>query len=1518
MDPGDYDTNSLLINDVASISFRVYEPVLSSSIYTFAASDVERALRREGHLVYADSVRRVLWCFFLVGKDASQVAPSDLARTLEICGYKLNKVTDGTFDPISLLKTRPSTTNAMNTPSSSSSTGSALDQPARSTQPAQSGSSPVWPSGATDYETKHDPRGSSSVPSKEVYEYFVSAVLSSLSAAFCAKIGAIALNSRSLLLPRAASPLDDGTVGPNQPRAILATFRVYLTTTGSLVIGLALSVMNGIMSCAERMATNPIPARIPVLVAPLGAYGTLQSSFDPTSGFDQHSVQSPDTQITRPRPDTDERMARWRRDCIKILEMRGVSPSVLSGTSWVSIQSLRKRASEHKVDGKRTPGGATAGTSTVFWPSVLCFHRASRSDRPSSLSSEALGVAEVAAMDPLTNAKAWLMGAEERDGLLLRRQKEREALASRVTADGDARAQPSNGYSPLKLRRQSNSNAVPLPGTMYPTPPDGVQNPAAATSYLDGTVSSPANAPGVALIASAADVDVVMTQADAGPAGGFGDGWEGGDVKRADPEFLGDMGADIFGDNDITDADFSFFDEQPGGGDMDFSGLSSMGVAMEAPSNTSLSFGTYPQKPVEPVALPQVIPLPPVFAKPELKHARSSLVDESRFGNDDTRLRRQPSGGVKRQPSPFDPDTVFKRVRASLESTSALSNRNLHPSRRGSVFEKVDFDPYLALNNKKYQENGRFGCRWDVKKENRANDAASPPTTDYLRRHGNRRNKLKELPSSNVGALLAKITGDLETSSLQPSPDKMDDPPSDADDVSLVSDQDDTSYTSEESTSPTRSVATRRRPEDDAISLATSLRELDAAGAPSPQVSVDLSRFANNEPPELPLARWFAEPEPTGLSGSYGDDDYIMIAQILTEQAALGMLKLAAAPHAGSEFSNPRETRRKISTCARYSLQVLRSVLPPSLSGALECRFKPLLDVQDIPLVGPPSRLPPRPTGAPEQTRPNLFQIPPPQFELRRHETRLSLLPSCTDFWESLGLGPSQGPKDVLAVCVFPEWEGLLDHVDNFLNRTRTVYDSLKLGSFERLPTVGGLSDGLVPYEVGGSSPIESPSSVVARPGSVVADRMSKLSQALAATAASEKNFVVYYVYTPSNPTSIVDCCAAFQRLFELYKKLLSDKRAQSNNELVMQLLPLDMVASASSLAIPAPSEYVRLCLETYDRCTLFDGTMPAPAIILEQPLPRHIEFKLTSASSTNVLYENSCIHIAYAQSVDERWMTVAWTDNRGIKQMTASYCLGRRDRPLSTPFAKVAQEIWDTTEELISAWRVHWQLIVTKCGPMDQQEVDTWVALQQGETKVPSISLTLLTVDTDPSLLLVPPPARIALTTTNTLYTTPASTPQASVMSPEQANGPATPLGTGPTSGPANPTTPGTEPSAGDPDIDTTLVDMTDATWGAILSHRLNNAASLTDLTPALVSGYLVKRGGTRLEDPPVAMELNVIYTEGNPRMYEALLREMLSYFRGLGSLARARGVVDRDVDIRPWHIAAAEKGIHALHQLL
>ena len=214
-------------------------------------------------------------------------------------------------------------------------------------------------------------------------------------------------------------------------------------------------------------------------------------------------------------------------------------------------------------------------------------------------------------------------------------------------------------------------------------------------------------------------------------------------------------------------------------------------------------------------------------------------------------------------------------------------------------------------------------------------------------------------------------------------------------------------------------------------------------------------------------------------------------------------------------------------------------------------------------------------------------------------------------------------------------------------------------------------------------------------------------------------------------------------------------------------------------------------------------------------------------------------------------WITAAWTDNRGSQQMTASYCLGRKGKFISTPIGDVAHEIWLTTRDLISSCKIHWRVIIAKCGVMEPHEIETWASLAQTETKA-NITLTLIGVDTDPSIQLLPPAIKVANNALSAFYTTPVTTPQASMVSPEHSGNPPTPMReNAATSTP----TPG-DNSATDSDADATLTDLTDQTWGAVLSHRLNNSSSLTELNPALASGYLVKRGGTRADDPPVTLD--------------------------------------------------------------
>ncbi|KAI1880783.1 hypothetical protein JX265_001023 [Neoarthrinium moseri] len=1481
-------------NNIASVAYALYDPVSPPLDFVGpGALELEGSLRRDGYLVHADAARRGLWCFKLNRKDIQQDTPA-FAKSLESNGYSLALAEEGTFEPSSLVKNKGYGGNSVNTPSSSSSSASnPLDAAFRAPQSA------LLPGTAIDQESKTlamtDNKTPTSTTVKEAHEHLVSAILSALSSAFCAKTGATPLNSRTLLLPQHLES-ESGF-----PVPVLASLRVYLTTTGALVALLNLSQVEGLVALSENTSLPPLG--LTVLTAPLGLFATCQAIGDSEHSSSQSALaQSPDTQVSRLRPEKET--GPWRGICAKLLQARNLHYPISGTQKWLSLQRVRRKPVEQRYDGKRTP--MLNPSSSISWPSSLCFCKAfsklsvkgNQIEPPPTYSDETY--------DPLSSAKSWFLGSSEREELLARKKRERDSTTAQEASLPDGQGQHANGLSPLAHHRPSNAGTIP--GAMYPTPPDGVQNPIGVTPSIDGTMSSPGNNPTTTAMV---DIDTTMNM----PSDAFSEGWENSESKRErngqsfeSENLFGDLGPDMFGDNDITDADFSFFDEQPGGMDLTLDvvdmtntdGLLDMTINSSEPPNAKI-------KPESLEPPPAYAPQTPVFAKPELKHARSSLTDQPRrqAGPDPGPQR---TVVAKRQASPFNPDTVFKRIKASLDH-AVQQNSKISVSQPNSIFDKVDFGPGLSMVNRKYQNDGRFSFSLDQSQEAKPFTFNAPPTTDYLQRHGKGRKGLKN-PPATVGELFARMTNSQGTFSQHPSPTKVDDPSSDADEVSLVSDQDDSSYESDEPTSPLKASSfRRRRMDEDEQSLATSFREFEGFDAASPNVSVDFPRFSKSDV-DLSLTKYFADPEPPTSQISLPDNDFIIAAQILTEQASTSTLGLGSDSRLSLQSSLDRR-RELLSLTGRY-LHDLRSVLPTWFGDAPGYLFRPFLEVQDVPLLGQPTRMQPRLPGA-DQVRPNNpFQIPPPRFEMRRSDTKLSVLASAVSFWESLGLGASNGSKAINAVCIFPDYEGISDDMSCFMDKMQSVYEALRLGSFSRMSASLDIPGGLLPYQ------LEKPSEAFYGTASILSTSLlsglSKLSEVLSHLTVRETNFVVFFVFSASTPGPIVESCYAFHQLFERYKKLLSASRKPAENDIVLQLIPMDFVASSCSLATPSPTDYMKLALETYDRCTQFGGVMPAPSIMLEQTLPRMIDFKLSTAPSASLLHENTCMHVAYAQSVDERWITTAWTDNRGSQQMTASYCLGRKGKSICTPFSDVAQEIWDATRDIISNWKVHWRVIITKCGIMDQSEIEIWADLARAESKA-HITLTVMTVDTDPSLQLVPPEVKIPSNAPAVFYTTPVSTPQASMVSPEQSGNPPTPsLRDNSTSAP----TPGGNEAAQDSDAEATLTDVTDQTWGAILSHRLNNSTSLTELNPAIVSGYLVKRGGVRVEDPPAVMEVNIVHSDGNPRAYETLLREMLAYFRGLGTLARARGMLDKEVDVRPWHIAAAEKGVRTLYMLM
>ncbi|KAK4654878.1 mediator of RNA polymerase II transcription subunit 13 [Podospora pseudocomata] len=1506
MEAGDYDTNTLLINNLSAVSYRIYEPIASHA-YTFNASDVHDALRNDGHLVYMDSVRHGIWCFYLSTADPA-VNPESIGlfARMVVCGYTLGLVGEGHFRPVDLFKSRMSGGDPINTPSSSSSAGFAADM---GLQRAQSFNMPT-PTTVGNVVLA-DVKGYASVPIPEIHRYFMKAALESLTTYFCRQIGAIALNPRAVLLPPEALNTDDA-----DHVSALATFRVYLTTTGTLVISLNVSLSKSLVACSRPFQGSMMPPS-PILAAPFGHFGSLQGILDTDNqGTENGFVQSPDTQIGRLRSGSGERFSQWKTLVCEVLKMHGMSSNILNGSSWLNVHFSQRKPYEQRGDGKNTP--LVNPGPNAPWPSVLCFRRARVEPVGDVNFDKAVPGNAGEHGDPLSMVKSWCQGLSKREEDMSQRKKEREAALLREKAEVDGRNIQLNGHSPMNPRRPSNTGpALTAAGVMYPTPPDGVLQPGIMPLF-DGTTVSPANLPPQNVVV---DMEVNIQQ-DVSMTDGFGDEWDGQESKPepttagfTDEHMYGDLDEDMFGGNELTDADFSFFDQPADNLDLDSHQVDGTGPSMDL----QLTNNTAAQEPGRATQGPNSRqPGPtnaqPQFTKPELKHARSILA-ESRQQINAQNFNHNSAAGIKRQTSPFNPETVFKKIKASFKPLppSRVAPKG-GPPRRRSVFERVEFNPALSLDSVKYQASGPFTYQPPTLNSYLPNEG--PLTTGRLLGSAKQRRNIKELSFDLLG-LQKRING------AGASPAKRDEGLSDDDESSLESDDDTTSNVSARASSPAKSSVLRRRPDDDVISMAASFKDLENYATDSPGYSPnDMIRLSNSEVPELSLTRWFADPEPVPLRISVSDDDFITVAQVLTEQAAGGTLRLEPE----RPCSEIRDTRQGLVDAIRYSIQGLQRALPRALMGATECHFRAFAEVQDVPLlvqpVQPQSRVQMRPA---DLGRPTFQILPVPHIEVRRNNGQLALLPSALTFWESLGLGPAQGAKDVVAVCVFPHGEGMRDNATVFLERMRSMYELMNFGSHAKLPTTASIVDGLV------SVPIDqgfvSPGIHLSRPHSIYTDHMANLALSLANVPMTEKNFVVYFAYNPENPTSIVDSCCAFQELFEHYKRCMLERKKQILNELVLQLIPLDLIASDTSMVVLPTPECMRLCIETYDRCTLFGGPMPAPAIILESALPREVPFRISPTPSPDILHENSHMHVAYAQSTDERWVTAAWTDPRGQKQMTASYCLGRRNKPLTRHISEVISEIWETTYDLISSCKVSWKIIVTKSGVMEPQEADLWIAKSQDEHRVVT-SLTLVVVDANPSLQLVPPVVRVPPAGVHAaFYTTPVSTPQPfSVLSPEQGNNnPPTP--TVVSSSHNNPATPNDNTNndggqGGDGNgVERTVVDVWDSVYSVVVAHRLSNSLGLTEINPAWASGYLVRRNASRGEDVPGVMEVGLVWCEQvNARGvgYEGVLREVMGEFRGLGTLARARGCMTEERDLRPWHVGVVERGCRVLGLLM
>lgn len=351
------------------------------------------------------------------------------------------------------------------------------------------------------------------------------------------------------------------------------------------------------------------------------------------------------------------------------------------------------------------------------------------------------------------------------------------------------------------------------------------------------------------------------------------------------------------------------------------------------------------------------------------------------------------------------------------------------------------------------------------------------------------------------------------------------------------------------------------------------------------------------------------------------------------------------------------------------------------------------------------------------------------------------------------------------------------------------------------------------------------------------------------------------------------------------------------------------MILSTHGPLLPDPQHIALLCREVYGRClgpldNAHTGPTFSQAIELAEDPANEFNFRLTSRPPTNLLQDNSCLHIAYCRSFDDLWITAAWTDNTGSFQHQAPYYMGK-----GQSVATIAREIWQSSMEYIKTRKVHWRLFLASAAPMPLAERKIWRDLAirtKLQTEGLIFNLALIATNASPTFQIYPKPANESFVSESAtsktaaapisslpFISTPSSTPANAPFSPFSTTTPTATAAQTPMSMPdattprtsffppmtnlySTPNAPGT-----DTDASTRLIDLSDETCGIVLSRRLNVARGVIDYHPALSSGYLVKRTGVNDTDVPVILEVNIMAIDlvpagTTPRLLESTLRSM------------------------------------------
>lgn len=1321
---------------------------------------------------------------------------------------------------------------------------------------------------------------------------FIQAIQQSLLQVICRQSKGIPLGDNKILAQSLWRQLDhDGDILQGLRDGFVVQLVADLTTWGSLILQL-----KPLPLCQQQLtlhAGNAIAGSTPlVCIAPNGNLAYL-------------SHDTAKRQSSRPGERLNTVPRDWKSAVALWLQNRGITSAQLDADDdWILLEKQLYNVEDGEASNIR-----------FWWPHRYCFALERQSSSIAVIPFDPNDEEELHA-NSLEFLSSWLAGREERQRQRATRTQSQLREDHLLQLEQTIEEPMADAFSPCIPLHQPPTDHHSVAG-IYPTPPDGITMVMSQAGVgQSNTVEHQA-----AFSSPTAPSPLDCTSLDATDANASNS--EGADTYSNEDN--GDVNDDLFEDDDdlddvgVTEADFRFFDEQDleRVDEKDILGSASV----EAPNRWSRTSDEERNDEHQTVAGQLESALDEPMTQRE---SFENSLPEPNAESPGSDLGMEPiveSTSTMQSIStpPLSPQLVRKRL---LYNTTQFKNPkevSVTEVIRNNYLQPVLFDAVLSSSDLKYSRRGRFGDSSDVQKTidqtrctGTAAKAATIPLVGFsFFTHGKAKTHVRGL-SDTLGNTEAE---DILTSTGENSGD---------------SGSEDTSVEADTPFPITGNQPTKRRKFDRvkgnaSVASGSELVENDASPM-SPWNLLHSLDVKDNTTTTPRTQTMFDEQERTFDRSIFHFEhtpaDYIAMAQLVVENTtalsnncshhatqARDAIKLLDIFHLNAQNTSMLGTAERLDLTAFSQLRNTKEDAPTNKIQARPVPRRPVSSGHG------------RNTIVDE----SLYVLPAPRVSVTRAETRWELLPTALSFWNALGLGPASGAKHVHALCIYPENASrvMSENAAKFMNTMQNAYRQCKLGTHSDIDIENGA---LMPVQEHERLAGVCRSIGTLTPGRATHSLSLFSGRQITTIEVAPKTLIVYIVDELRDSGAIARICAAFLALVQTYKHHVASPK-QALIDLVLQIVPSRQMDKYDSPLLLNPELAQTLAKEIYDRCPATEPTTNGRGLLrtaycveLGEQTTNKLNFRLTDNPPEHLLLEGSRFHLAYCFSDDKEWLTVAWTDDVGKSSATSSYRLGGVHS-----LDDILTEVWQATLAIVRQIGISWRLFIVKVGFMDDDEIKGW-SFRATSTVDVKLELHLFNVEPSPALSIAPIlPSSQAATSSGTAvvapaaYTTPVATPQSSTMSPA------------PTPPPTN--TPGVPPStpsadqatapANDADVSGRLVDIVDETWALVLACRLNTARTSSDRRPALASGYLIKRTGADDLDPPALLEINLLHngaraqSEGAApadRQHNLLLREILVVYRGLGLLARVRGVEDRSQGVLPWHAAVAKRGADAL----